>query len=99
MALRTGSLAANDDTFTMTVDAGQRGIATMDITGTITVTWTVSAPGGSSFIALRKADDSTAASYTADDYIKVDGPCTIKATASSVSGGTCTIEGRTQRVT
>ncbi len=100
MPVRTATLDANDETFFMTVDAGQRGIATMDITGTITVTWALSVPGGSNFIALRKSDDTTAAVYTADDYLQVDGPCTIRATASGVSGGgNCVIEGRTQRVT
>jgi hypothetical protein len=99
MPLRRATLNTNDQTYFMTVDAGQRGTATMDFTGTITVTWAISVPGGTSFIALRKSDDSTAAAYTADDYIQVDGPCTIRATASGVSGGTCVIEGRTQRVT
>jgi hypothetical protein len=99
MPVRSATLDANDETFFMTVDAGQRGTATMDFTGTITVTWALSVPGGSSFIPLRKSDDSTAAVYTADDYIQVQGPCTIRATASSVSGGTCLIEGRTQRLT
>ena len=97
--VKSATLDANDETFVLDVDASSRAIATMTISGTITVTWTILVPGGSNAIALRKADDSTAAAYTASDYIMIDGPCRAIATASSVSGGSCAIEARTGRST
>jgi hypothetical protein len=92
--LQTATLDANAETFTLDVDASQRAFITMDFTSTATVTWTVAAFGGSVYIPLRKSDNSTAAAYTADDYLMVDGPVSLKATASGVSGGSCAIEAR-----
>lgn len=96
-ALKTATLDANDETFVLDIDAASRAMVTMTISGTITVTWTVKAAGGSNAIALRKADDSTAAAYTASDYLLIEGPCTAIATASSVSSGSCAIEARAGR--
>ena len=94
------SQTLNDDaqTFTLDVDAASVGTVVMDFTGTITVTWTILAPGGSISIPLRKADDSTAAAYTADDYFQVLGPCRVVGTSSATSGGTCAIEARTGNI-
>lgn len=93
-ALKTATLDANAETFTLSVDGSQAALVTMTIASTITVTWSIAAAGGTNFIPLRKADDSTAAAYTASDYLYASGPCTLKATASSVTGGTCAIEAR-----
>ena len=93
--LRSATLDANDETFILDVAANERAFINMTVAATITVTWTVAPPGGTRFIALRKSDDSTAAAYTASDYLMVDGPVTLKATASSVSGGgNCIIDAR-----
>lgn len=93
--LQTATLDANDEVMTINVGGTERAFITMDFTSTITVTWTVSNLNGTTFIALRKSDDTTAAAYTADDYLMVDGPVTLKATASGVSGGSCAIQART----
>jgi hypothetical protein len=92
--LRSETLDADDETFTLDVAANERAFITMTVTSAITTTWTVAAPGSTRFIALRKSDDSTAAAYTASDYLMVDGPVTLKATASGVSGGNCIIDVR-----
>jgi hypothetical protein len=92
--LQTATLVANAETMTINVDGTERVMVTMDFTSTATVTWTVSALGGTTFVALRKADNSTAAAYTADDHFMAEGPCTLVATASGVSGGSCVIEAR-----
>lgn len=97
-ALKTATLDANDETFTLNLSAGDRAIATMTISSTITVTWTVTAPGGSNAVTLRKSDDTTDAAYTASDHIMMDGPGTFIATASGVTGGSCAIEARRMRV-
>ena len=93
--LTSATLDANAETFTLTVSANERAFITMTVTSTITTTWSVAAPFSTRFIALRKSDDSTAAAYTASDYLMVDGPVTLKATASGVSGGSCIIDVRT----
>lgn len=92
--LRTATLNANGQTFTINVSGNERALITMTITSTITVTWTVAAPGGSNFVALKRQDGTTNAAYTASDYLQVEGPCTLMATASGVTGGTCAIEAR-----
>ena len=93
-ALKTGTLDANDETFILDIDAAELVFVTMTISSTITVTWTGIAPGGSNPVPLRKSDDSTAAAYTATDYLYVQGPIRAVATASGVSGGSCEIEAR-----
>jgi hypothetical protein len=97
--LRTHTLNTDAQTFIMTVGGNERAMVTMTIANTITVTWTVAAPGGANFVPLKKQDGTTNAAYTATDYLMVDGPATLKATASGVSGGgTCAIEARDQFV-
>ena len=98
MLIKTATLSANDETFTLDLDAASAGLITMTIAGTITVTWKILVQGGSNAIPLRKADDSTAAAYTASDYLRVQGPCRVVGTASSVSSGTCAIEARSGRI-
>ena len=86
------TLDANDETFTLNIDGTERAFITMDFTSTITVTWTISILGGTRFFALRLADNVTAAAFTADNYLMIEGPCTVRATASGVSGGSCIID-------
>lgn len=94
--VKTATLDADDEVAYFDIAANESAFLTMTITGTITVTWAIAAIGGSNYIALRKSDDSTAAAYTASDYLLIDGgPCRVRATASGVSGGSCVIEERT----
>lgn len=95
--IKTKTLDANDETFIMDIDAAEQALITMTFTGIITVTWTGIVPGGSNAVALRKSDDTTAAAYTTTDHIYIQGPIRAVGTASSVSGGTCAIEGRKGR--
>ena len=74
--IKTATLNANDQTAFFDIAANESAFLTMTISSTITVTWAISALGGSNYIALRKSDDSTAAAYTASDYLLIDGgPC------------------------
>ncbi len=98
MAIETATLDADDETYELDVAAGEEGVASMSISGTITVTWTYRPTGGSTFVPLKKQDGTTAAAYTASEPISFNMPGTYKATASGTSGGSCGIEANSYRV-
>lgn len=85
MAVDTGTLDANSETFVVSLFPGQQAKVRLDITGTITVTATDS---GSSFTL----PSGSAAAWTADNSFVLDAPGRYTFTASGVSGGTCVYE-------
>lgn len=94
MSVKTATLDANSETFEMSVPFGAHGMCTMNISGTITVTWTVKAPGGSTAVPVLTSSGDAAA-YTTSQTFFAQGPGEYIATASGVSGGTCDLEAST----
>jgi len=100
MSVKTSNttLDANSEAITMVVPFGCHGVATMSITGTITVTVTNAVEGSQNFIATKKSDGSTAAAYTASDTFFCVAPGQYTFTASGVSGGSCVLDTAVGRI-
>ena len=88
---KNGTLDADSETFEMSVPFGANGVCSMNISSTITVTWTVKVPGGSNAVPVYKSDGNAAA-YTASDVFYAQGPGDYIATASGTSGGSAAME-------
>lgn len=80
--MASGTLDANSESFTVSVQPGQKARVRMDIAATITVT---ADEGGVAF----DLPDGTAAAWTADAVILIEAPGNYTFTASGVSGGSC----------
>jgi len=88
MAVVTATLDANDETCgPLKVQMGEQADVDMVITGTITVALQRKAPGGSTFVTVKKADGTTAATYTASEPVAITSPGIYQLLASGVSGG------------
>ena len=94
MSVKTGTLDADSETFEMSVPFGAHGVCSVQISGTITVTWTMKVPGGSNAVPVYD-QNGNAVAYTASDAFFAFGPGDYIATASGVSGGSASMEATT----
>lgn len=92
MSFQTATLDANDEAFEISVPFGCSLAASMNITGTITVTWAAYVEGGANALTVKGSNGGDQV-FTSSDHFHADaGGYVYVATASGVSSGSCAIE-------
>lgn len=84
------TLDASTTSYTFSIQPGEHAIVTHDVTGTVTIDWTVTVLGGSNDVPLLNSSD-TQVSYTADGSLMILAPGQYTATRASGSGS-CDLE-------